>query len=76
MFNIIKMDLYKMFKMRSFYAVNIIAMVSVAIMLLSAAPVDFGKTDTKEENNTVVYEDKDQSVKLGVAVDDSQLIGT
>ena len=45
-------------------------------MLLSVAPVDFGKTDTKEENNTVVYEDKDQSVKLGVAVDDSQLIGT
>lgn len=58
MLNIIKMDLYKMFKMRSFYAVNIIAMVSVAIMLLSVAPVDFGKTDTEEENNTVVYEDK------------------
>lgn len=76
MFNIIKMDLYKMFKMRSFYVVNIIAMVSVAIMLLSAAPVDFGKTDTKEDNNTVVYENKEQSVKLGVAVDDSQLIGT
>lgn len=75
MFNIIKMDLYKMFKMRSFYVVNIIAMVSIAIMLLFVV-VDVDKTDLKGSNATTVYEDKDQSVKLGVAVDDSQLIGT
>lgn len=75
MFNIIKMDLYKMFKMRSFYVVNIIAMVSVAIMLLFVV-VDADKTDLKGSNATTVYEDKDQNVKLGVDVDDSQLLGT
>lgn len=75
MFNIIKMDLYKMFKMRSFYVVNIIAMVSIAIMLLFVV-VDVDKTDLKGSNATTVYEDKDQSVKLGVDVDDSQLLGT
>lgn len=75
MFNIIKMDLYKMFKMRSFYVVNIIAMVSIAIMLLFVV-VDADKTDLKGSNATTVYEDKDQNVKLGVDVDDSQLLGT
>ena len=75
MFNIIKMDLYKMFKMRSFYVVNIIAMVSIAIMLLFVV-VDVDKTDLKGSNATTVYEDKDQNVKLGVDVDDSQLLGT
>lgn len=76
MFNIIKMDLYKMFKMRSFYVVNIIAMVFIAIMLLFVVPVDFVKTDLKGSNATTVYEDKDQNVKLGVDIDDSQLLGT
>ena len=54
MFNIIKMDLYKMFKMRSFYVVNIIAMVSIAIMLLFVV-VDVDKTDLKGSNATTVY---------------------
>ena len=77
MLNIIKMDLYKMFKMRSFYVVNIIAIAFGVIMAMSMVPTSF-KTSTSE---SVAIENADNSggsntkdepdANIGIQVDTS-----
>ena len=57
MLNIIKMDLYKMFKMRSFYVVNIIAIAFGVIMAMNMVPTSF-ETSTSE---SVAIENVDKS---------------
>ena len=57
MLNIIKMDLYKVFKMRSFYVVNILAIVFGVIMAMNMVPTSF-ETSTSE---SVAIENVDKS---------------
>ncbi len=78
MLNIIKMDLYKMFKMRSFYVVNIIAIAFGVIMAMSMVPTSV-ETSTSEsvaienaDKNSSGSNTKDESdANIGIQVDTS-----
>ena len=80
MLNIIKMDLYKMFKMRSFYVVNIIAIAFGVIMAMNIMPTSV-ETSTSEsvaienaDKNSSSSNTKDEpDANIGIQVDTSGL---
>ena len=84
MLNVIKMDLYKLFKMKSFYVVTIIAIVFGIIMAMSLMPET---SDTNTSSNKTVIESTDKNsadsdlqdnseVKIGVQIDTSGIKNT
>lgn len=84
MLNVIKMDLYKLFKMKSFYVVTIIAIVFGIIMAMSLMPET---SDTNTSSNKTVIESTDKNsadsdlqddseAKIGVQIDTSGIKNT
>ena len=83
MLNVIKMDLYKMFKMKSFYVVTIIAMAFGIIMAMNLMPET---SDTNTSSNKTVVESTDKNsasdsednseVKIGVQIDTTGIKNT
>ena len=83
MLNIIKMDLYKMIKMKSFYVVTIIAMAFGIIMAMNLMPET---SDTNTSSNKTVVESTDKNsasdsednseVKIGVQIDTTGIKNT
>lgn len=83
MLNIIKMDLYKMFKMKSFYVVTIIAMAFGIIMAMNLMPET---SDTNTSSNKTMVESTDKNsasdsednseAKIGVQIDTTDIKNT
>lgn len=83
MLNVIKMDLYKMFKMKSFYVVTIIVMAFGIIMAMNLMPET---SDTNTSSNKTVVESTDKNsasdsednseVKIGVQIDTTGIKNT
>lgn len=79
MLNVIKMDLYKMFKMKSFYVVTIIAMAFGIIMAMNLMP-ETSDTNTSSNKTVVESTDKnsasDSEAKIGVQIDTTGIKNT
>ena len=79
MLNIIKMDLYKMIKMKSFYVVTIIAMAFGIIMAMNLMP-ETSDTNTSSNKTMVESTDKnsasDSEAKIGVQIDTTGIKNT
>jgi len=83
MLNVIKMDLYKMFKMKSFYVVTIIAMAFGIIMAMNLMPET---SDSNTSSNKTMVESTDKNsasdsednseVKIGVQIDTTGIKNT
>ena len=83
MLNVIKMDLYKIFKMKSFYVVTIIAMAFGIIMATNLMPET---SDTNTSSNKTMVESTDKNsdsdsednseAKIGVQIDTTGIKNT